>query len=86
MPPARHDVVLAGRHKDVRIVVNIAGHFSISTTRAARGARAVFVVAGGECHGSGSHFFSAGSRWIGSTHNTASGFSTGSMSRLMAMA
>ncbi len=28
----------------------------------------------------------AGSRWIGSTHNTVSGFSTGSMSRLMAMA
>jgi hypothetical protein len=42
MPPARRDVVLAGRRKDVRIVVNIAGHFSISTRRAARGARAVF--------------------------------------------
>jgi hypothetical protein len=34
----------------------------------------------------GVHFFSAGSRWIGSTHKTVSGFSTGSMSRLMAMA
>ena len=31
-------------------------------------------------------FFSAGSRWMGSTHNTFSGFSTGSMSRLTAIA
>ena len=32
------------------------------------------------------YFFSAGSRCTGSTHNTVSGFSTGSMSRLIATA
>ena len=32
------------------------------------------------------YVFAAGSRWIGSTHNTVSGFSTGSMSRLIAIA
>jgi hypothetical protein len=42
MPPARRDVVLAGRRKDARIIVNIAGHFSISMKRAAGGARPVF--------------------------------------------
>ncbi|MEY9430920.1 hypothetical protein ABH975_006235 [Bradyrhizobium ottawaense] len=33
-----------------------------------------------------SYFFSFGSRWMGSTHSTVSGFSTGSMSRLIATA
>lgn len=32
------------------------------------------------------HFFSSGWRWTGSTHSTVSGFSTGSMSRLIATA
>ena len=36
--------------------------------------------------GSAVYAFTAPSRWIGSTHSTVCGFSTGSMSRLMAMA
>jgi hypothetical protein len=42
MPPAHREIVFAERHKDVRIIVNIAGHFSISRRRATRGSRSVF--------------------------------------------
>ena len=37
-------------------------------------------------YGAAVYVFTAPSRWIGSTHSTVSGFSTGSMSRLMAIA
>ncbi len=41
MPLAHRDVVLAAR-KDARIIVNIAGHFSITKRRTGGGARPVF--------------------------------------------
>jgi PilZ domain-containing protein len=39
---AYEDIVFVERRRNLRIIVNIAGHFSISSRRAARGARAVF--------------------------------------------
>jgi hypothetical protein len=42
MLPAHHDVAFAARRKDVRIIVNIAGHFSIPSRRGGGGARPVF--------------------------------------------
>src|SRR6266851_9210973 len=42
MLPQHRDIVFAERRNDASIIVNIAGHFSISRRRAARGARSVF--------------------------------------------
>src|ERR1700722_1347211 len=42
MRPARCEIVFAERRRDVRIIVNIAGQFSVSNRRAAGGARPLF--------------------------------------------
>jgi PilZ domain len=42
MSSEHRDIVFAERRKDIRIIVSIAGHFSVANRRAGGGARAVF--------------------------------------------